>query len=144
MPVSPLSRVTHNSTMSKHETPLTRRYWQTVGGTLIEEFPAVLRGPHHAQRLLDGVIILGEQQVIAKSRDVEIKGKDIIVTQTKANRLGMYLIGQAIISARLMARFEPRSVKSVAICTQGDAVLEMLLPDYGIELVVMPPDLASL
>ncbi len=104
----------------------------------------MLRGPHNAQRLLDGVIILGEQHVIAKSRDVEIKGKDIVVIQSKANRLGMYLIGQAIISARLMARFEPRSLKSVAICTEGDAVLEMLLPEYGIELVVMPPDLSSL
>ena len=27
--------------MSKHETPLTRKYWRSVGGTLIEEFPAV-------------------------------------------------------------------------------------------------------
>jgi len=27
--------------MSKHETPLTRRFWDEVGGTLIEEFPAV-------------------------------------------------------------------------------------------------------
>ena len=27
--------------MSKRETPLTRRYWQEIGGTLIEEFPAV-------------------------------------------------------------------------------------------------------
>ena len=100
----------------------------------------MLRGPNNAQRLIDGVIILGEEHVIAKSRDFEIKGKDIIVIQSKANRLGMYLIGQAIISARLMARFEPRSVKSVAICTQGDAVLETLLPEYGIELEIMTPD----
>lgn len=130
----------HNLSMSKHETSLTRRYWQSVGGTLIEEFPAVLRGPNNAQRLIDGVIILGEGHVIAKSRDFEIKGKDIIVIQSKANRLGMYLIGQAIIFARLMARFEPRSVMSVAICTQGDAVLETLLPEYGIELKIMTPD----
>ena len=27
--------------MSKRETPLTRRYWREIGGTLIEEFPAV-------------------------------------------------------------------------------------------------------
>jgi hypothetical protein len=26
--------------MSKHETPMTRWYWQQVGGTLIEEFVA--------------------------------------------------------------------------------------------------------
>jgi len=122
--------------MSKHETPLTRRYWESVGGTLIEEFPAVLRGEANAQRLLDGVIVLGERSVIANFPDVEIEGKDIIVVQTKANRLGMYLIGQAIISARLMRRFNPNSIKSVAICTKGDSVLEAFLPDYGVELVV--------
>ena len=29
--------------MSKRETPLTREYWQSIGGTLIEEFPAVTK-----------------------------------------------------------------------------------------------------
>ena len=122
--------------MSKRETPLTRRYWQSVGGALIEEFPAVLRTQESAQRLLDGVIILGENKAIVKHSDVDIKGKDIIVIQTKASRLGMNLMGQAIISAKLMERFEPRSIRSVAICTLGDKVLEALLPEYGIELVV--------
>ena len=46
--------------MSKKETPLTRRYWDSVGGALIEEFPAVRKGVGNAQRLLDGVIVLGE------------------------------------------------------------------------------------
>lgn len=122
--------------MSKHETPLTRRYWEEVGGTLVEEFPAVLRGTGNAQRLLDGLIIQGEPKVIAKATEVTIKGKNIIVLQTKANRLGMNLMGQAIISKKLMERFEPNSIRSVAICTEGDSVLEPLLKDYGIELVI--------
>ena len=122
--------------MSKHETPLTRRYWEEVGGTLVEEFPAVLRGTGNAQRLLDGLIIQGEPKVIAKASELTIKGKDIIVLQTKANRLGMNLMGQAIISKKLMERFEPKSIRSVAICTEGDSVLELLLKDYGIELVI--------
>ena len=122
--------------MSKNETPLTRRYWQSVGGALIEEFPAVLRTESSAQRLLDGVIVLGEAKEIVKHSNLDIKGKDIIVIQTKASRLGMNLMGQAIISAKLMERFEPRSIRSVAICTAGDKVLEALLPEYGIELVV--------
>ena len=126
--------------MSKHETPLTRRYWKSVGGTLSEEFPAVFRDDTNARRLLDGVIVLGERDVIAGFSDVEIEGKDIIVVQAKANRLGMYLIGQAIISARLMRRFNPKSVKTVAICTKGDSVLEALLPEYGVELVVYADD----
>ena len=122
--------------MSKKETPLTRRYWQSVGGALIEEFPAVLRTESSAQRLLDGVIVLGQAKAIVKHSDVDIKGKDIIVIQTKASRLGMSLMGQAIISAKLMERFEPRSIRSVAICNAGDKVLEALLPLYGIELVI--------
>jgi len=122
--------------MSKHETPLTRRYWEQVGGTLIEEFPAVLRGPGNAQRLLDGLIIQGGPKVIAKATEVTIRGKNIIVLQTKANRLGMNLMGQAIISKKLMERFEPNSIRSVAVCTEGDSVLEPILKDYGIELVI--------
>ena len=122
--------------MSKHETPLTRRYWEEVGGTLIEEFPAVLRGTGNAQRLLDGLIIQGEPKVIAKATVVTIKGKNIIVLQTKANRLGMNLMGQALVSKKLMERFEPNSIRSVAICTEGDSVLEPLLKGYGIELVI--------
>ena len=124
--------------MSKHETPLTRRYWEEVGGTLVEEFPAVFRGTGNAQRLLDGLIIQGEPKVIAKATEVTIKGKNIIVLQTKANRLGMNLMGQAIISKKLMERFEPNSIRSVAVGTEGDSVLEPILKDYGIELVIYP------
>ena len=56
--------------MSKHETHLTRRYWETIGGTLIEEFPVVTRTNENAQRLLDGVVILGEKTQISKSNEV--------------------------------------------------------------------------
>ena len=101
--------------MSKHETPLTRRYWDEVGGTLVEEFPAVLRGSGNAQRLIDGVIILGEPKRIAKPSEVSINGKDIIVLQTKANRLGMNLMGQAIVSKKLMEKFENIRQGKVAV-----------------------------
>ena len=122
--------------MSKHETPLTRRYWDEVGGTLVEEFPAVLRGSGNAQRLIDGVIIVGEPKRLSKPSEVSIKGKDIIVLQTKANRLGMNLMGQAIVSRKLMEKFEPKSIRSIAICSEGDSVLEQYLAVYGIELVI--------
>ena len=65
--------------MSKHETPLTLRYWDEVGGTLVEEFPAVLRGSCNAQRLIDGVIILGESKRIAKPSEVSIIGRVLII-----------------------------------------------------------------
>ncbi len=122
--------------MSKLETPLTRRFWQETGGTLIEEFPAVRKGKTNARRLLDGLIVLGGEKRIACPDEIEIAGQDVIVVQTKASRLGMYLAGQALFSAKLMERFEPASVQSVAISTKGDSVLEPLLEQFGIRVVV--------
>ena len=56
--------------MSKHETPMTRWYWQQVGGTLIEEFCAVRGSRSCGVRLLDGVIVKGGPFVIARKADV--------------------------------------------------------------------------
>ena len=122
--------------MSKLETPLTRRYWREIGGTLIEEFPAVRSGPNQGKRLLDGVVILNGPHLIADPGEVEIENREIVVIQTKAYRLGMYLLGQALFSRHLMMPFRPRSVNTVAICTKGDAVLEPLAMGYGIKVVV--------
>jgi len=126
--------------MSKLETPLTRRYWTEIGGTLIEEFPAVRRGQGRGQRLIDAVIIPDGPFDRKKSNQVDIFGKDIIVVQTKVNRLGMYLMGQAVFSPKLMERFNPSSIRSVAICTRNDDVLEPLLKALGVELVVYSID----
>ncbi len=122
--------------MSKRETPLTRQYWETVGGTLIEEFVAVLPSDSNAQRLMDGVIILNGNKRIAKTGEVDLTNKDIVVVQTKASRLGMSLLGQAVFSAQLMKAFHPKSIKSVAICTKGDSVLELLAIECGVEVIV--------
>ena len=122
--------------MSKLETPLTRRYWREIGGTLIEEFPAVRSGLNQGRRLLDGVVLLDSPHLIANHREVEIENRDIVVIQTKASRLGMYLLGQALFSRHLMMPFRPSSVDTVAICTKGDAVLEPLAAEYGIKVVV--------
>jgi hypothetical protein len=123
--------------MSKRETPLTRRYWKSVGGTLIEEFAAVPRGPDHGPRTLDGVIIKGGSKRIARKSEVDLKGKDIIVVQTKASRLGMNLAGQTLFSRELMKKYKPRTIRSVAVCTKGDSVLEPLLTRFkNVEVVV--------
>jgi hypothetical protein len=125
--------------MSKLETPMTRWYWRQIGGTLIEEFCAV-RGSHTCGvRLLDGLIVKGGDFRIAKQAEVSIQGKDIVIVQTKARRLGMYLLGQAFFSAQLMHRFHPRSVESVALVTQDDDVLRPLFEQYqGMRVVVCP------
>lgn len=124
--------------MSKHETPLTRKYWDEVGGTLVEEFPAVKKGKDNSQRLIDGVIILGEDKKILSWIDVSLKDKDIIVIQTKANRLGMYLMGQAFFSRELMKRFQPKSIRSVIICGKDDAVMRPLAEEFGLDVKVYP------
>ena len=124
--------------MSKKETPMTRQYWQTIGGTLIEEFPAVRAGPENGPRLLDGVIIPGGPFEIRMADSVELAGKDIVVVQAKASRLGMYLLGQAVFSRRLMEPFKPSSIRSVALCAKGDSILEPLAKEYGVEVVVIP------
>lgn len=125
--------------MSKRETPLTRRYWkEQTTGTLMEEFLAVRPSADQGQRLLDGVIVLdGQTRILHRSEhDPEyIRGKDIIVLQTKAERLGMYLLGQALFSRELMKRFHPKNIRTVAICKRSDKVLAPLAEKFGIEVV---------
>lgn len=122
--------------MSKHETPLTRKYWQRVGGTLIEEFPVVRRTSTCAQRLLDGLIVLDGNNRIAKADEISIEGMDVIVLQTKANRLGMYLMGQAFFSRELVKALNPKSIRTVAICAQDDSEMHALCDEFQIEVVV--------
>ena len=125
--------------MSKHETPMTRWYWQQVGGTLVEEFVAVKRSSACGVRILDGVIIRDGEFRIAKQSEVSVEGKDIVVIQTKAGRLGMYLMGQAFFSAQLIKPFKPRSVTSVALCSRDDTVLRPLFEQYpNMKVVVCP------
>ena len=125
--------------MSKHETPMTRWYWNEVGGTLIEEFCVVRPSQSCGTRLLDAVIVKDGPFQIARQSEVSIEGRDIIVVQAKAKRLGMYLMGQALFSAQLVVRFKPRSVESVALVAQDDAELRLLLEQYpGMRVVVCP------
>ena len=81
-------------------------------------------GPNQGRRLIDGVVILNGPHLIANLGEAAIENREIVVIQTKAYRLGMYLLGQALFSRHLMMAFRPRSVNTVAICTKGDAVLE--------------------
>ena len=127
--------------MSKHETQMTRWYWKQIGGTLVEEFIAVNGRADHGKRVLDGIIIPSGEFRIAKQHEVSIEGKDVIVVQTKAKRLGMTLLGQALFSAQLVQRFRPRSVLSVALCSKDDAVLRPLFEQYpGMKVIVCPSE----
>jgi hypothetical protein len=124
--------------MSKHETPMLHWYWDQVGGILIEEFKAVSKTATTGQRLIDGIIILGEKKKIAHWSEVSLEGKDIIVIQVKVGRLGMNLMGQTYFSTKLMEKYKPRSIKSVALCEIYDDVLGPLFDSHeGMEVVVM-------
>ena len=123
--------------MSKRETPMVLWYWEQVGGTLCLEYRAVPRGPDHAQRLIDAVIIPDGPKEQVHWRDLVVRNKDIICVQAKNHRLGMYLMGQTLFSAKLMDQLEPRSIRSVALCAKDDAVLRPMLEQIpGMEVVV--------
>ncbi len=118
---------------------MTLRYWESVGGTLVLEFLVVRSRPGVGRRLLDGLIILNREHRIARANEVEIADQEVIVVQTKAQRLGMYLMGQAFFSAELIRDFGPRSVRTVAVCSSADAKLQELCNRFGIEVVVDSP-----
>lgn len=139
--------------MSKNETALTLRYWESVGGTLIEEFFMVPSTPTQGKRVADAVIIRDgpKVQLPRGQRKVKLKNKDVIVVQTKgtslAGRVGMNLLGQAYFSAKLLKEFHGvRSVHAVAICTKRDEALERIVQDIpDMEIIVYDEaDLADL
>lgn len=116
--------------MSLHETPLLRKYWQKVGGILIEEFRAVYPSPQQGSRCIDGIIVRSKRTMIARPDEIDLRGKHIIIVQVKTGRLGMYVLGQAFFSIGLMKRFKPASIKSVALCEEDDILLRPLFEKY--------------
>ena len=126
--------------MSKNETWRTRKYWNSVGGYLIEEFQAIKEDKRRniTSKLIDGIIVLGEQKNRQSGGQYNIEGKDIIVVQTKSGGLGMSLMGQAYFSAKIMERFSPRSIKKVAICGRADHEMKVICRVHDIEVVVIP------
>lgn len=131
--------------MSKYETPLTRWYWKKVGGLLIEEYPVVKASAGQGKRFLDGLIILGEPTSMMSSTEFVLAGRDVIVLQSKAKRLGMYLMGQCLFSRDLVLKLGAKSVRSIALCTKDDVALRPLLEAHeGCEVVVFDGDLKDI
>lgn len=107
------------------------------------EFQAVgRRAPdEYGYRSLDGVIVLGgpAQEVERPDYIRDLHGRDIIVVQAKRDRVGMYLLGQALFSRELMRRFSPRSARTVALCEKDDSILRPIAEKYGVEIVCLQP-----
>ena len=123
--------------MSLLETPMTRRLWKELGGTLFEEHLAVPPGPNRGARRLDGLLLLTEPfRLASRGETPELARQDVVVIQTKASRLGMNVLGQALFSAELLRQAGARGVRTIALCTADDEVLRPLAMRYGIEVVV--------
>jgi hypothetical protein len=116
--------------MSTLETPMILRYWEQVGGTLIEEYPVVRACSTCERRRVDAIIFPKHQhqQLDPQNwRGVSLQGQEVIVVQAKSHRLGMVLMGQAVFSPRLVERHKPKSVRSVLLCGADDSELRPLL-----------------
>ena len=128
--------------MSKLESPMTRWYWHTVSGLLLEEFCLVNRTATCGERWVDALVLPERDTRIAgRSETIDIApGERAILVQTKASRLGMYLMGQTLFSAELLRRRYPAAlIESVALCSKDDAVLRPLLEAHtGCRVVVVP------
>lgn len=125
--------------MSKHETPMIRWYWEQVGGTLVEEFPATKKTATSEIRRIDALILPNGPLKIVHWRDANLAGEDVVVIQCKAERLGMHLMGQTVFSLELIRAFHPRSVRAIALCRKTDSALEPLLDTYpDVEVVAIP------
>jgi hypothetical protein len=118
--------------MSKHETPVTEGFREAVApGAFIPEYPLVRRTPRQSSRWADALILPNEENRRATPADYpSIKGHNVIVVQTKARRMGMYLMGQALFSARLAKAQGAATVRSVLLCNQPDSALLPLLVSF--------------
>lgn len=128
--------------MSKRETPMIEKYWNEVGGVLIKEFLLVPHGDGHGYRRADAIIIQGEDKVDIPTgkRDISLEGKDVIVVQAKANRLGMHLMGQGLFSYELIKKYHnPKSVQSVLLCTENDIRLNDILSQEPYKMITVKP-----
>lgn len=129
--------------MSIHETWRTRKYWENIGGLLIEEFIAIHGNEFQGRRPIDGLIVLNEETSLHKGNTYNIEGKDVISIQTKSGRIGMYLLGQAYFSKFLLEKHNPRSIRCVAICGRTDAIMEEIAKVHGVEIVVIKDELIN-
>jgi hypothetical protein len=129
--------------MSKLETPMTEGFWENhAKGAYIREYCLVRKGDGCARRLADAVILPDEPHRRATMQDYpDLARRSVIVVQTKASRMGMYLMGQAVFSARLVMAQGAASVRSILLCIRPDSVLLPFLKPYPeVEVWISDPN----
>jgi len=125
--------------MNKNETPMLERFWETIGGTLIEEYQIVSKTSTCERRCIDAVILPNGERGRAKWHEVSLAGQDIVIVQAKASQLGFCLMGQAVFSSMLVERLKPKSLESVALCGADDSNLSPLLEPFRKIRIVIDP-----
>jgi len=89
---------------------------------------------------MDAIIVRrGKREEIkyADEHSFPLKGRDVIIVQTKRRRLSLPLLGQALFSRDLVKKFcKPRSVCTVALCGEDDDVLRPIAERRGIVVEV--------
>jgi hypothetical protein len=118
---------------------MTEGFWlSTVNGTFIPEYPVVQRQAGCSSRWVDALILPdGAHRRGFVSEVGSLEGREAVVVQTKRGRMGMYLMGQAVFSARLCAGLGAASVRSILLCHQTDsALLPLLAPFPEVEVWV--------
>lgn len=126
--------------MSRHGVKRAREYWERIGGLLIEEFQVGPRKKNSSKGkwVIDAIIVRGEENRIQTGGTYDLAGKDIIVIQIEREHRGMQFLGEAFSSREAIIRYQPRSIKTVAICSRHDEELYRLCEEFNIEMVVMP------
>lgn len=122
---------------NQYEPKMTTAYWENRSekGVLHLEYPI------HGRRI-DGLIVIDEsssdKRVETKTppKLADLKGKKVIVLQTKRNKLGMGVAGQTIISKTLLEQAGVNVVAAVAICLEIDDKILGALRTHGCEAVV--------
>lgn len=111
---------------------MTEGFWQAASpGAFIPEYPIVRRTKDQASRWIDALILPEEPHGRARATDYpDIHGRNVVLVQTKVGRMGMYLMGQALFSARLALAVGAKPVRSILLCHKADAALVPLLEAF--------------
>ncbi len=120
-----------------YEPEMTKAHWakRPEKGTLYLEYPI-------CGRRIDGLVVLdgssSKEAVCAKRapKPEDLSGKQVIVLQTKRNKLGMGVAGQTIISKTLLEQAGVTVVAAVAICLKMDEKIREALRKHGCEAEV--------
>lgn len=121
---------------------MTEGFWQAEArGAFIAEYPLVFRAEDQSPRRVDALILPDQPHGRAHFSDYPyISGQHVIIVQTKTGRMGMYLMGQALFSARLALAAGAASVRSILLCHKTDAaLLPLLAPFPEVEVWVSDP-----